>query len=172
MKTNSESRAENQFLIKENNVWEVAMCCSPQRNSRSCGPQADTARGAWRLALPAAGALGASGPGTAGVRSGGRQPLTAVARVGHLPDTSLRRGYRGQRRQPHGRWWLGVAPLRAYFQTQTEVGQWPCWDLRAPGGLPLGSQPWCQGPEQPRRGATQRGVFGHTAYIREQLQDS
>lgn len=170
MKTNSESRAENQFLIKEN-VWEVAMCCLPQRNSSSCGLGADTARGAWRPALPAAGALGASGPGTAGERSGGWQSLAAATRVGCLPDTSLRWGHRGQRRQLHGCWWLDVAPLRAYFQTRTEVGQWPCWDLRALGGRPLGSQLWCQGPEQPRRGATQRGVFGHTAYIREELQD-
>lgn len=30
MKSNSESTAENQFLIKEN-VWEGAMCGSPQR---------------------------------------------------------------------------------------------------------------------------------------------
>lgn len=79
MKTNSESRAENQFLIKENNVWDVAMCCSPQRFQQL--------RAAHRP--PHAGlAPGPPPPGSAGlcgqegwVRWGSQQPLAVAGGV-------------------------------------------------------------------------------------------
>lgn len=49
MKSNSGSTAENQFLIKKNNLWEIEMCGS---TSEKCQRPLDHGRqpadGAWR----------------------------------------------------------------------------------------------------------------------------
>ena len=163
MKSNSESTAENQFLIKEN-VWEGAMCGSPRR--RSSGRRH-------------AGLRGASGTRRAGELAGPRRlegfcPRRAARGLCRQPGTRTP----WPRGRPRRRCSVDVTSLWACFQTGAEAGRRPCRDpgRQASGPRPLGSRSapvwrvWI-----PRRahtvrraqtatGGTQFGVFCHTIH--------
>lgn len=118
MKSNSESRAENQFLIKKNNLGDGG------------GPPSEGRQ--WPLNHDAGRQVGPGrSAGHRGSRSGGRGPVTETWRPVQRTSRLCPR--------------LLPAPSSARFQRPTPEGQRPSGspDL-AGGGRPLESQ-WCRG---------------------------